>query len=352
MRSLAALFSPSRVSLSMMAFLVSSSALTGCGGKKEEPTTGSKADLPSSAVSTPAASTPPSSASSSAPASVSSPAPSASSPLGTASTPPPSASSAATPAAKPAGDSAAEISAAKMVFKRADEAKNFTQLADCLSNDSAVLISTNSLVQVLMLSLRPDPKKPPVKPDPATQKALQATFTNFAKKYDLEKMQKGTDADLARISQRGRTMLADLDSIVNDLQRQGKIKGNPLAEKAKGPRFGLAENYSYEAVNASTVKITPKQPAGAPSAQIRLEEGKWRLHLGDLAEMKRQSMARQQQMQQQQQMQAQPGGAPGAPPMGGGGPPLPGGTPSPAPGGSPLGGAGTPTSPLGGGTPK
>ena len=166
----------------------------------------------------------------------------------------------------------------------------------------------------------------------------------YVKRNDLEKLQKATDQELMVLGKKGRAMLADVDTVVSDLGKQGRLKVNPLSKKAPKPRFGAVSDYNFEAVDASTVKATLKAGTGQ-SIQVRLEDGLWRLHIGDLVAVRKQQMQQQQMMQQQQLQQQQQGG--GAPPMGGGGmAPGAGGAP-------PMGGGGLPPPPpLGGGAPK
>lgn len=336
-------------SLSLMTLLVSAVSLAGCGGKKEEATT--TPAKTSTATTTPV--TQPDQASGITPGATPTVTPSTSTttpPVAGATTPSTSTAPGASPTTSPTtapstppANAAAEIAAAKLVFKRADDARTFKQLSECFSNDSATLVGLNSIGQVLRMSLKPDPKNP-AQPDAASAAAAKAQMAVYVKRNNLEKLQKATDQELMVLGKKGRAMLADVDTVVSDLGKQGRLKVNPLSKKAPKPRFGAVSDYNFEAVDASTVKATLKAGTGQ-SIQVRLEDGLWRLHIGDLVAVRKQQMQQQQMMQQQQLQQQQQGG--GAPPMGGGGmAPGAGGAP-------PMGGGGLPPPPpFGGGAPK
>ncbi len=172
------------------------------------------------------------------------------------------------PAPTPPG---AEIAEAKKLVAEMLKAPALSAISEILSNDSAAMVGF-ALVIPMGGACGMMGSSPAASSDKDAFEVLLRKY-NFIIESGKEPSRLTPEA-----AQNGRAFLADMHTLV---KRVGKRLKSGLTEDLIRPRnFKTLDGADYAVVSPSLVRVTPKNDL-VRTIEVRVEDGKWRLHLGD-----------------------------------------------------------------------
>lgn len=167
------------------------------------------------------------------------------------------------PAGLPSDDKA--VDGAKTAIGNVIAAKTFPDLAESLTNESAAAVSVGLLIPAAMMAAFSDDAK------------LKSDFEKLAKPYGLDK-EDGLDdaAALARLKAQGRRLLPEVGKFLTQWMKQ---EGEAFPFEYDGSKE-IAQ-LKFTVITSTRVRIDDPSVPGEKPKEARLEDGKWRVHLGD-----------------------------------------------------------------------
>jgi hypothetical protein len=175
------------------------------------------------------------------------------------------------------GQPGEEVAAVKQMLQKFAKIKSPAEFADYLSNESAALFG---IVMLLPLSFAAAMESQGGKTDSQTKTEIETVL----KRYGLNDMSSApTPEQEKRLIGQGRQLMADVGALLERMSKSRKSEGFKIDE-TKLPKE--LENLTFEVVSPTEVKITPKDPKERAMKAI-VEEGKWRLHIGGMDELKK-----------------------------------------------------------------
>jgi hypothetical protein len=165
------------------------------------------------------------------------------------------------------------VESAKAALRAFGEVKNLNEASELLTNQSAAALGAVMVIPLGMMAAFSD--------NPEMSKDIE----NVLKKYELEADKVlDDDAAIAAIESRGRELFRDIAGLFEKYQ-EGEQEGGPMGMGDMDIDAEM-DKLTFEVVDATTVRVVHAEQD--EPIEVRFEENAWRLHFGDLADLKKQ----------------------------------------------------------------
>lgn len=196
-----------------------------------------------------------------------------------------------------------EVEEVKQMLADLQNVKDMDQMADFFTNESAAAFGIVMMIPVAMMAAFEDMganmakemgkslgANPSAQPPPKPQSGLKikADLEATLKKYGLtDKADPNDPQTMAKLNTRGRDFLRDMFGLMDKLDKN-KSAGDKGVSMTK-PKVPInLDDVTYKVLSPTRVDLERKDHK-EEKAEARWEDGRWRLHIGDLKTLMQQN---------------------------------------------------------------